>query len=76
MENQAPKQAVEAAFNSILYAVGEYTVHPNLFTSPTDFYVDPSYTFKLPFIGDPASEIPNVYGRGPGGVVLPGGQLR
>lgn len=75
LENQAPKQAVEAAFNNILYAVGEYTVHPNLFTSPADFYVDPGFTFKIPYLSDPAQDIPNVYGRGPGGVVLPGGQV-
>lgn len=71
--NQAPREAVGAAFNSILYAVGEYSVHPNLFTSPSDFYVDPSFTFKIPFLGNPAASIPNVFGRGPGGIVLPGG---
>jgi hypothetical protein len=76
LQDQAPKQAVEAAFNSIMYALGEYTVHPNLFTQPSDFYVDPSFTFKIPFTSDPAGSIPNVFGRGPGGVVLPGGQGR
>ncbi len=72
LQNPEPRQAIEAAFNSILYAVGEYTVHPNLFVNSSDFYVDPSYTFKIPYTSDPAAVIPNVYGRGPGGVALPG----
>lgn len=69
--NPEPQKAVEAAFNSILYAVGEYEVHPNLFVRPTDFYVDPSYTFAIPYTKDPAVVIPDVYARGPGGVYLP-----
>lgn len=72
--NPEPKIAVETAFNNILNALGQYSVHPNLFVHPDDFYINPNVTFTIPFDLAPAQSMPGVYVLGPGGIPLPGVQ--
>ncbi len=70
--NPEPKQAVDTAFNNILNAVAEYSIHPNLFLQPQNFYINPQAKFTIPFSGTPAQKAPGVYVLGPNGVPLPG----
>lgn len=74
--NPEPKLATEAAFNNILNAVAEYSVHPNLFLQPENFYINPRAKFTIPFDGVPAKKAPGVYVLGPGGIPLAGAHRR
>jgi hypothetical protein len=68
--NAEARRATEAAFSNIINAVAEYSVHPNLFLNPGDFYVLTTYT--LPYTGTPAKEAGGFFILGPGGQPLPG----
>jgi hypothetical protein len=70
-----PLIALETAYNNILNAVAENSMHPTLFQSPGDFFINPKVRFTLDFDGVPARKGPGFFNRGPGGVLLtsPGG---
>lgn len=70
--NPEPLAALNSSYNAILNAIAEFSVHPNLFTSPSDFYINPTVTFPLSFTGVPASSGSGFFILGPGGVPLPG----
>ncbi len=70
LANSGPIDAVNRAFNAILNSVGEYSVHPTLFTKPSDFYINPNVHFKIPYTSTPANDMPNVFILGPGGVPI------
>jgi hypothetical protein len=72
LTSRAPLHAVNTAFNNILNAVAENSVHPNLFLSPSDFYINPLAKFTIPFTSAPAGRAPNYVLLGPHGVPLPG----
>ncbi len=67
--------AVNQAVNAIVNAIAEFTLHPNLFTSTSDFYLNPYVTFTTSFTGVPASSAPGYFIRGPHGTILPGATL-
>lgn len=69
------RQVMNVAYNAILNAIAEYTLHPSLFTSPTDFYISPDIFFPTSFNGSPAAAAPGFFVRGPGGQLLPGAIL-
>jgi hypothetical protein len=71
-----PTSAVNTAVNAILNAEAETTIHPKLFLSPDDFYINPNVTYDVTFTGAPASFAPGVFVRGPHGAILPGAPLR
>ncbi|MEO6808175.1 MAG: hypothetical protein ABI353_03570 [Isosphaeraceae bacterium] len=68
----APLVALETAYNNILNAVAENSMHPTLFQSPSDFFINPKVHFTLDFNGIPARKGPGFFNRGPGGVLLSG----
>lgn len=68
----APLIALETAYNNILNAVAENSLHPELFQSPSDFFINPKVHFTLDFVGIPARQGPGFFHRGPGGVLLSG----
>jgi hypothetical protein len=70
-----PTPAVNHAVNAVLNALAETTVHPLLFKSPNDFYLNPYVTFTLTFSGVPAQSAPGFFIRGPHGTILPGATL-
>lgn len=70
-----PTPALNTAINAILNALAETSVHPNLFQSPSDFYLSPDFTFDINFSGIPAKSSPGYFVRGPHGVTLPGAPL-
>ncbi len=74
----APYNAVNKAFSAIMNSVAEYSIHPNLFVSASDFYINPAARFSIPFTSTPANAAPDYYLRGSHGVLLPGtnGHLR
>jgi hypothetical protein len=67
--------AVNTAYNAILNAIAEVTIHPLLFQQPGDFYISPDYHFTVNYTGAPATSSPGYFVRGPGGRVLPGAVL-
>jgi hypothetical protein len=69
------RQVINVAYNAILNAIAEYSLHPNLFTSPGDFYISPDIFFPTSFNGNPATAAPGYFVRGPGGQLLPGAIL-
>jgi hypothetical protein len=70
-----PTAAVNTAVNAILNALAETSIHPNLFLSPSDFYISPNVTFTVDSGDAPASSSPGFFVRGPHGIVLPGATL-
>jgi hypothetical protein len=70
IETAAPLAAINTAFNAIENAIAETVVHPKMFLSPSDFFINPNVSFKLPFSGDPLSAGPGFFGVGPNGVPL------
>jgi hypothetical protein len=72
----SPTAAVNTAVNAILNALAESSLHPNLFTSPSDFYISPDVQFTTDFSGAPAQSSPGYFVRGPHGNVLPGAPPR
>jgi hypothetical protein len=71
LTNAAPIKAVQDAFTKILNAVAENSVHPKLFATPSDFYINPLANFTIPQTSAPAEAAPNFFLLGPGGVPLP-----
>jgi hypothetical protein len=67
-----PTYSITIAVNAILNAVAEQSVHPNLFTTPSTFYLNPNVTFNLNFVGAPAKASIGYFVLGPGGKLLPG----
>jgi hypothetical protein len=63
---------LNVAYNAILNAVAENSVHPALFPNPGDFYINPNAKFDITFDGTPAQQGPGYFVFGPGGVLLPG----
>ena len=59
------------AFN----AVAEPRLHPGLFLTPADFYLNPNVSFDITFNGTPADQGNGFFIRGPGGAILPGAIL-
>ncbi len=57
-------------YSNILNAIAEFSVHPVLFRSPSDFYKSPTAIFKPSFSGIPANRGVGYALRGPGGVPL------
>jgi hypothetical protein len=74
--NPQPLAAVKSAYNAILNAIAEFSVHPTLFTSPSDFYINSTADFPLTFTGTPANTGSGFFIRGPGGALLPGSGRR
>src|SRR5262249_52126947 len=70
-----PTPAVDTAVNAILNAVAESTVHPLLFNTPSDYYLNPYVTFTVAFNGTPAQSAPGYFIRGPHGAILRGATL-
>ncbi|HEV3163242.1 MAG TPA: hypothetical protein VGZ22_04320 [Isosphaeraceae bacterium] len=68
--------AINQADNAILNGLAEYTLHPNLFVNPSDFYISPNVSFTTSFDGNPTQAGPGYFVRGPGGQTLPGAPLR
>jgi hypothetical protein len=66
-------KALNAAYDAILDAVAENSVHPKLFRSPSDFYDNPGTAFTIKFDGDPVGASTGFYTHGPGGVLLRAG---
>lgn len=58
--------SLENTYSNILNAVAEFSVHPKLFRSTSDFYANPLAHFKKSFSGIPAS-FPGFFAHGPGG---------
>ena len=71
-----PTPALNVAYNAIMNALAEYSVHPTLFRKPSDFYLNPRANFTTSFDATPASGAPGVFLLGPGGVPLPGAPRR
>jgi len=71
-----PTPALNVAYNAIMNALAEYSVHPTLFRNPGDFYLNPRANFTTSFDGTPASGTPGVFLLGPGGVPLAGAPRR
>ena len=72
LADPAPLEAVNTAFNAILNAEAENSVHPRLFRKPADFYINPAVRFSIPFTSTPAQAGPGYYVHGAGGVPLAG----
>ncbi|HWE39482.1 MAG TPA: hypothetical protein VG406_23220 [Isosphaeraceae bacterium] len=70
--NPQPLAAVKSAYTAILNAIAEFSVHPTLFTSPSDFYINSTANFPLTFTGTPANTGSGFFVRGPGGAPLVG----
>lgn len=71
-----PTPAVDTAVNAIFNAIAEFTTHPNLFRSPSDFYLNPQASFTSTNAGaSPAQSAPGYFIRGPRGAILPGATL-
>ena len=70
-----PTPALNQALNAIFNALAEASVHPNLFRSPSDFYISPDVRFDLNSTGAPAQSSPGYFIRGPHGAILPGATL-
>ncbi len=67
---------LNAAVNSILNSVAEFSVHPQLFTRPSDFYINPYVKFDLTYTGGaPAQAAQDYFLRGPHGEFIPGAIL-
>jgi hypothetical protein len=73
--NPDPTPALNATANAILNAVAENTLHPALFLTPNDFYLNPNVKFTYTFTSVPAQAAPGFFIRGPGGAFLPGATL-
>lgn len=71
----ALESATSSAFNAIINAVAEFSLHPNLFRSPSDFYINPDAQFPIGFDDIPAKAAAGFFVRGPGGRILPGATL-
>lgn len=67
--------AISATFNAIINALAEFSLHPNLFQQPSDFYINPQAHFSVGFSDVPARSAPGFFVRGPGGQLLPGAIL-
>jgi hypothetical protein len=67
--------ALNQAYNAILNAIAEYSLHPNLFVKPSDYYLNPNVTFTIDFDGTPAKTAAGFFVRGPGGNLIPGATL-
>jgi hypothetical protein len=78
LTSPASLDAVNTAFNAIMNAIAEQSVHPTLFKTPDDFYINPRAKFSIPFTGTPADQGPDYYLRGAHGIPLPNivGRLR
>jgi hypothetical protein len=70
-----PLAILNVAANAIQNALAETSIHPNLFLSPGNFYVNPKASFDINFTGTPASTAAGFFIRGPHGVILPGATL-
>jgi len=71
-----PTPALNVAYNAIMNALAEYSVHPTLFRNPGGFYLNPRANFTINFDGTPASGAPGVFLLGPGGVPIAGAPHR
>jgi hypothetical protein len=71
-----PTPALNTAINAIFNALAESSVHPNLFQSPSDFYISPDVRFTITSTGPPAASSPGYFIRGPQGEILPGAPPR
>jgi hypothetical protein len=67
-----PIPTVNIAVNAILNAIAEQSVHPNLFSTPSTFYLNPLTFFTVNSVGAPAKAAIGYFVYGPGGVLLPG----
>jgi hypothetical protein len=70
-----PIPAINEAINASFNALAETSIHPNLFRSPSDFYISPDIQFDLNSTGAPARSSPGYFIRGPHGAILPGANL-
>jgi hypothetical protein len=68
-------EAMNTAYNAILNSVAEFSLHPNLFRQPSDYYLNPAIFFPITFHGNPATAAVGYFVRGPGGALLPGAIL-
>lgn len=73
--DQTPLNQLNSAFNAISNAIAEFTVHPNLFQRPSDYYINPNVQFRLGDNAAPSIAGPDFFVRGPGGALLPGAIL-
>jgi hypothetical protein len=71
-----PTPALNQAINAIFNALAESSIHPNLFRSPSDFYISSNVQFTINSTGAPADSSPGFFVRGPHGVILPGAPPR
>jgi hypothetical protein len=67
-----PIPTINIADNAILNAIAEQSIHPNLFSTPGTFYLNPTVYFTVDFKGAPAKATIGYFVYGPGGVLLPG----
>jgi hypothetical protein len=67
-----PIPTINIADNAILNSIAEQSVHPNLFSTPGTFYLNPTVFFTVDFKGAPANAALGYFVYGPGGVLLPG----
>lgn len=67
-----PTPSINIAVNAILNAIAEQSVHPNLFSTPGTFYLNPLVFFTVDSRGAPAKAAIGYFVYGPGGVLLPG----
>jgi hypothetical protein len=65
-------QAMNTAYNAVLNAEAEYSLHPNLFQKPSDYYLNTTVFFPITLDGNPATSTVGYFVRGPGGALLPG----
>jgi hypothetical protein len=70
-----PTPALNQAINAIFNALAESSIHPNLFRSPSAYYISPDVQFTIGSTGTPAQSSPGYVIRGPYGVILPGATL-
>jgi hypothetical protein len=64
--------AMNTAYNALLNSVAEFSLHPNLFQKPSDYYLNETIFFPITFDGNPATSAAGYFVRGPGGALLPG----
>lgn len=74
----ASLEAIDATYNRVQNALAEFSLHPELFRRPGDFYVNPAAQFTLdrPISDVPARLFPGFFYRGPGGAVIQGAHPR
>lgn len=75
LADQGQVKALNTAFNNIMNALAESSLHPRLFTHPSDFYINPAVNYTITFASTPAKQGPGFFVLGPGGKVLPGAVL-